>query len=94
MSATARCAATPILSDLTANYMVVSHLAGQLPPKASSDVIQDTRRAVSATYPWNPAMGKEDFRQSACTARSDGDPPEDAVRYTRGQLPGAKIGVR
>jgi hypothetical protein len=39
-------------------------------------------------------MGKEDFRQSACTARPDGDPPEDAVRYTRGQLPGAKIGVR
>jgi len=39
----AQCAATPILSDLTANYMVVSHLVGRLPLKASSDVIQDTR---------------------------------------------------
>src|SRR5262249_50357402 len=43
--------------------------------------------------PWNQAIGEEDFRQSARTTRPDSDPPEDAVRHTRGQLPGAKIGA-
>jgi hypothetical protein len=43
MPVAAQCAATPILSGLTVNYMAVSHLVGRLPLKASSDVLWDAR---------------------------------------------------
>ena len=50
--------------------------------------------ASSQRYlPQNLAIGSEGFPHSLRTTRTYGDPPESAVRPTRGRLPGAKIGA-